>query len=100
MKDPLMQAILTVTAGNPGAMTVIKKLEWFSKWHEMVYHLEEHGPRGDELWSLYKDEYHQDIFKLGDELENRLAKDRRFRHFREQEMNSPKSNFKRLPKYL
>lgn len=86
MKD-IKQLVVEVGAGNPGAYTVMKELEWFSHWYEMLVYLRREGIVGGKLWELYKDTYHQSGHDLGHYLDDCLAKDKEFKHFREQENN-------------
>lgn len=89
MDEPTMKLILEVVQGNPGAITVIKKLEWYRLWFEMIRHLHKHGPKGGELWALYKDVHHQDIDRLARDLEARMAKEKETAHFFEHYPTKP-----------
>lgn len=57
--------VMRVADGNPGALTVIKELLWFTKWHEMIRCLEEINLTGSELWRTVKDEYGGDSMAFG-----------------------------------
>lgn len=48
---------MTVIDGNPGAMTVIKRLMRLPTWPSLLYHLEDQGLTGSRLWTVVKDEY-------------------------------------------
>ena len=57
-----------VTANNPGAWTVVTRLQWYTKWFEILKHLVEIDLVGGRLWARYKDDYHQDLSAFGDAL--------------------------------
>lgn len=86
MKD-IIELIIEIAEGNPGAITVIKKLEWYSKWFEMIQYMKKIGLTGSKIWISYKDTFHQDIDKFANYLRQGMAKDMEFSHFNEQEKN-------------
>lgn len=77
MNEEIKKLVLRVADGNPGAMRVIEELTWFNRWSEMLRWLELYKYTGAELWTLYKDEYHENWSALGQQIELRLryAKD-------------------------
>lgn len=80
MLDDTLKLIYEVSQGNPGALTVIKRLEWYSKWFEMLRWFKKHNVVGGEIWAKYKDEYHQDIDKFARWLQEEMDKDKEFEH--------------------
>lgn len=84
----IKEIILEVGAGNPGAYTVIKELQWFSYWHEIITWCLKKGIVGFKLWELYKDEYKMDSYKLGKYLENEMWKDKEFEHLQKKSRDS------------
>ncbi len=68
--------IMEVGAGNPGAYTVIQKLQWFTKWYDMMLWLKKHEIVGGKLWELYKDKYHESWGELGKMIEGGMRYDR------------------------
>ena len=64
--------ILDVAKGNPGAITVIKGLMYFTKWHEMMKWCQS-NLSGSNLWEKYKDTYHCDVLSLGKWIETQLT---------------------------
>lgn len=55
-----------VMQGNPGALTVLVRLQHRSRWIEMVEWLKDNGYCGSLLWVLFKDIFHQDLYAMGD----------------------------------
>lgn len=92
MEKEIWKVIDLVGVGNPGAYTVIKELEWFTYWHELLRFCLKKGYVGSKLWELYKDEYNQDGNKLGHFLETEMFKDREYEH-----LANPQAN--NLPRY-
>jgi hypothetical protein len=64
---------VAVGEGNPGALTVLSQLQYFTKWPEMVHYLRLHGPRGADLWVLYKDVHGHSISDTGREILSRMV---------------------------
>lgn len=80
--DYISELIMEVSKGNPGALTVIKRLEWYSKWFELIKFMKKIDLVGGEIWAKYKDEFHQDIDKFERWLEEEMYKDREFEHLK------------------
>lgn len=76
-----MDLALEVAQGNPGALSVIRQLMWYSKWHEMMRYMLKNKIVGPEVWVLYKDKFHEDITKTAEHLEKLMSKDKEFKHF-------------------
>ncbi len=93
MKDPI-EVALEVAQGNPGAIQVIKELQWFNHWYEMMCYCLKNKIVGPELWILYKDKYHKDIMKLGYHLQKETLQDKEFEHF-----NNEDPNYHKIPKF-
>lgn len=72
MEKYLQDLILEVAQGNPGALTVIRELQWFSRWEKMLRYFKEIGLVGGELWAKYKDEYHQSIHDFGHAIDKEM----------------------------
>lgn len=79
--EETFELIMKVSKGNPGALSVIKQLEWYSRWYEMLKFLDKKGIVGGEIWAKYKDEFHQDASKFARWLEDEMARDKEFEHF-------------------
>lgn len=73
--DSTMKLITEVAEGNPGAMRVIKELQWFTKWFDMMLCLKRHNMTGGKLWELYKDKHHESWSALGKEIEGIMRYD-------------------------
>lgn len=72
MNEEAMQLALSVSQGNPGAITVIRELMWFTKWESMMQWLLKEGHVGSKLWVLYKDKYKCDSMALGRWIEAKM----------------------------
>lgn len=68
-ENPLLDLAVEVADGNPGAITVIKELQWFTHWDEILKYCKKSGLTGSHLWMKYKDVFHQDIHALGHWIE-------------------------------
>lgn len=64
--------LFSVAAGNPGAMRVADELTYFSDWPDMMLFLAKHGPRGADLWVLYKDVHKQNALATGDDIHQQM----------------------------
>jgi len=54
------QLVMDVMDGNPGALTIIQRLMYFSTWHPLLHHLKEQGLIGSALWRVVHDDYQED----------------------------------------
>lgn len=54
------QLVMDVMDGNPGALTIIQRLMYFSTWHPLLHHLKNQGLTGSALWRVVRDEYQED----------------------------------------
>jgi hypothetical protein len=72
MEKYLQNLILEVAQGNPGAITVIRELQWFSRWEKMLRYFKETGLVGGALWAKFKDEYHQSIHDFGHAIDKEI----------------------------
>lgn len=68
----LEQLVLDVARNNPGAITVIKELLWFTKWFDMMNWCKD-NLNGSALWEKYKDEFHYDSTKLGYWIQDKMS---------------------------
>jgi hypothetical protein len=55
------QLIVDVMDGNPGALTIIRKLMEFPTWYQLLHHLKSQGVVGGALWQVVKDNYGHDL---------------------------------------
>lgn len=67
--DDVKEQIINISEGNPGALTVLLQLV---EAPEIITYLELHGPKGSNLWVLYKDRNFEDINLLAAELSLRM----------------------------
>ncbi len=72
MEKYLKDLILEVSQGNPGALTAIRELQWFSRWEKMLRYFKETGLVGGALWAKFKDEYHQSIHDFGHAIDKEM----------------------------
>lgn len=63
---------MDVAKGNPGALRVIDELLWYSDWFKMMQWCKENNMVGADLWMKYKDEFGQDVYKLGDWIKKQI----------------------------
>lgn len=61
-----------VCQNNPGALTVITRLQWFNKWEKMLEYFKDTEIVGGALWAKYKDEFHEDIYAFGHAIEHEM----------------------------
>ncbi len=54
------QLVMDVMDGNPGALTIIQRLMYFSTWHPLLHHLKSQGLVGSALWRVVHDDYQED----------------------------------------
>ncbi len=73
MDEATQQLIMDVMDGNPGALTIIRRLMYFMHWELLLHHLKDQGLVGSELWRVVKDEYDQDYTRFVDDQLARLA---------------------------
>lgn len=66
------EKIKLIVQGNPGALTVVSRLQWYTLWHEMLDYIIQNKWIGGELWSVYKDTYHEDLHAFGDMLQEQI----------------------------
>lgn len=85
----IQKIIIEVGNGNPGAYTVIKELEWFSHWHEMLSFCLKKGWTGGKLWSMYKDDFHMSSHDFGHWLDEQCLKDKEFEHLKNPQSKTP-----------
>jgi hypothetical protein len=72
-----MELVVEVAKGNPGALSVIKELAWFSRWFEIMTWCKD-NLSGHLLWGKYKDEFHCNAINLGRWIETQIeARDAR-----------------------
>ena len=57
MNLDIEELMLTVIDGNPGAMTIIKRLMCLPTWPSLLYYLADQGLIGSRLWTVVKEEY-------------------------------------------
>lgn len=69
------QLVQNVAQGNPGALTVIRELCWFTRWYEMMCWCRATGFVGPKIWEKYKDEFHQDWHALGEWMQEQMRND-------------------------
>jgi hypothetical protein len=67
----MFETIMTMVEENHGAATVIKKMERFTKFWELLLHLDDMNIRGSQIWIAYKDYAGQDLFKFKEAVETR-----------------------------
>lgn len=72
MEKYLQDLILEVSQGNPGAITVIRELQWFSRWEKMLRYFKETGLVGGVLWVRFKDDYHQSVHDFGNAIDKEI----------------------------
>lgn len=63
---------INIVQANPGAVTVISRLQWYSNYPKYLDYLIQNGITGPDLWVLYKDVHKEDIDSLAKDLEQRL----------------------------
>lgn len=64
--------IKEVAQGNPGALTVIRELQWFSRWEKMLRFFSETRLTGGKLWAKVADEYHHDFHAFGSAVDKEM----------------------------
>lgn len=62
-----------VADGNPGAIRVIKELEWYSHWYDFMRYLKAMDITGSKVWEIYKDIHKQDIDSMAKWLETVIS---------------------------
>lgn len=88
MKD-IQEIILGVAQGNPGAMTVIRELQWFNHWYEMLQFCLKKEYVGGRLWSMWKDDFHMSNHDFGNWLNQETLKDKEFEHLQNPQSKIP-----------
>lgn len=71
--DPLKEIIIDIAEGNPGAITLCMRLQVRDRWIVILDHLLKVGPKGSQLWMLYKDTFKADFTKFAEHLEKRMS---------------------------
>ncbi len=61
MDSDTKELIMGVSAGNPGAFTIIRDLMIYPTWLQLLAHLKHNDLVGSELWRTVKDEYNHNI---------------------------------------
>ncbi len=60
MNNEKQQLVMDVMDGNPGALTIIQRLMYFTAWYPLLHHLKAKGLVGSALWRAVKDDYGTD----------------------------------------
>jgi hypothetical protein len=68
---PPDELILAVIDGCPRAGTVVMRLALFCAWPDMLAYLRRQGPRGEQLWELYK-KHDYSYYETGMEIKRRM----------------------------
>lgn len=72
----VMDALVTMSKGNPGAATVLAELIKSDEWGFIdVFHLDDAGLYGSNIWIAYKDICGQDIDRLRTAIRDRTIGD-------------------------
>ena len=66
----LKEIVAQLSEGNPGAITVLMKVAMARP--DLLLYMHEHGPRGSDIWVLYKDECGEDTYLFMDMLSLRM----------------------------
>lgn len=66
------EIVKDVAQGNPGALTVIDKLQWFSNWEEMLAYLKKKDLVGPKLWEKVSDQYKLNFDAFGKDIEEEM----------------------------
>lgn len=74
MEKYIQELVFEVTKGNPGALTVVRELQWFSRWEKMLRYFKEIGLTGGALWAKCKDEYHLSFHDFGTAIDQEMLK--------------------------
>ena len=69
------ELISKICQGNPGAIYVVKELQWFTQWDKMLHWLAKSKYKGDKLWELYKDVHHENFFEVGEYIQAEMSKE-------------------------
>ena len=59
----MIDLMIRVSEGNPGAATVLKKISQLYDGHYLISKLEENGTTGTLIWVKYRDKFDSDIEK-------------------------------------
>ena len=72
LQDSVMDAIVKMSEGNPGAVIVLAKLSQMEEGMGLIHclKLDDYGWYGPRIWMCYKDLCGEDIDKLYDLLRN------------------------------
>lgn len=73
METWMKELIDDVTQGNPGAMTVVRELMWFSRWEKMLRYFKEIGLTGGTLWARCSDDYHLSFHDFGHAVDREMS---------------------------
>lgn len=71
--DWMQELVMDVTQGNPCAMTVVRELQWFSRWEKMLRYFKEIGLTGGALWAKCSDEYHLSFHDFGHAIDKEMS---------------------------
>lgn len=74
LSDTILDAIVKMAEGNPGAATVISELLKLQDGFVSLAHLDDAGIYGPDIWLAYKDVSGSDISKLHDKIFNHTIK--------------------------
>lgn len=72
--NPLHDLVADLSEGNPGAITVLMKVAVVRP--DLLLYMRDNGPKGSDIWVLYKDECDEDIFLFMDTLDLRDSIDK------------------------
>ncbi len=73
MDEYTRKLIEEVSEGNPGALTVIRELMWFSRWEKMLKYFKDIGLTGGKLWAQCSDDYHLDFHAFGIAIDSQMV---------------------------
>lgn len=62
--DDVVQAIMKLTNGNPGAVSVCARLAKRERGFMLLLDLDAHGIYGPDIWIMYKDQCEQSIERM------------------------------------
>lgn len=72
--NPMQDLVANLSEGNPGAITVLMKVAIVRP--DLLLYMRDNGPKGADIWVLYKDECDEDIFLFMDTLDLRDSIDK------------------------
>lgn len=71
-----IELINEVVAGHPGAYIAQEKLQYHTKWFDMMVWLNENKYVGIKLWEVYKDQFKENLFAMGIWIEEQMTDDK------------------------